>query len=265
MRYLISWEGGPLLSSPHPLSLYQPPSFLWTRNGRAPSGVTSEATQRCCENNCHNIHYHDQAEQAVKERHQAAGKLVKEETQTLTKTRERHKGKSAVLLQTVQTESKLPLCVSNSLLGTQRDFHVSALCVEDPSHHHRCHPSKPSTPTIDAIEATRPPSTPSKPPPSTPSTQSTPPFDAIEATIDAIEATTIDAIDATQAINSSHFPFAHSRISVEVVTSATLHPPLSEPSPSTSTCSTTFLQVHPSVRSSQSARSKKVLKELLLF
>ena len=32
----------------------------------APSGVTSEATQHCCENNCHNIHYHDQAKQTVK-------------------------------------------------------------------------------------------------------------------------------------------------------------------------------------------------------
>ena len=41
-------------------------SFFWTRNERGPSGVTSEATQHCCENNCHNIHYHDQAEQTVK-------------------------------------------------------------------------------------------------------------------------------------------------------------------------------------------------------
>ena len=37
------------------------------------------------------------------------------------------------ILQSVQTESKLLLCVSSSPLGTQRDFHVSALCVEDPS------------------------------------------------------------------------------------------------------------------------------------
>ena len=41
-------------------------SFFWTRNGRAPSGVTSEAPQHCCENNCHNIHYHDQAKTTVK-------------------------------------------------------------------------------------------------------------------------------------------------------------------------------------------------------
>ena len=41
-------------------------SFFWTRNERAPSGVTSEATQHCCENNCHNIHFHDHAEQTVK-------------------------------------------------------------------------------------------------------------------------------------------------------------------------------------------------------
>ena len=50
----------PCLSLP-PLSL----SFFRTRNERAPSGVTSEATQHCCENNCHNVHYHDQAEQTV--------------------------------------------------------------------------------------------------------------------------------------------------------------------------------------------------------
>ena len=42
------------------------------------------------------------------------------------------------ILHSVQTKSKLILCVSSSL-GTQRDFHVSALCVEDPS--------PPSTPT----------------------------------------------------------------------------------------------------------------------
>ena len=155
------------------------PSFFWTRNERAPSGVTSEATQRCCENNCHNVHYHDQAEQNCERKTPGSWQTLKQETQQLKKTRERHRGTSAVLLQTVQTESKLPLCVSNSLLGTQRDFRVSALCVEDNSSHH-----------------------------------STPPFDAIEATI-------IDAIDATQAINSSHFPFAHSRNSVGSIASTT--------------------------------------------
>ena len=50
--------------------------FFWTRNGRAPSGVTSEATQHCCENNCHNIHYHDQAAQTVKERHLGSKQTV---------------------------------------------------------------------------------------------------------------------------------------------------------------------------------------------
>ena len=73
--------------------------------------------------------------------------MTKQETQQLTQTRDRHRNKSAVFLQTVQTESKLPLCVSSSLLGTQRDFHVSALCVEDPS-------PPPSAPTIDATDAT---------------------------------------------------------------------------------------------------------------
>ena len=40
-------------------------SFFWTRNERAPSGVTSEATQHCCENNCHNIHHCDETERSL--------------------------------------------------------------------------------------------------------------------------------------------------------------------------------------------------------
>ena len=62
-------RSSPSLSLPLPLPLSLPSlsiSFFWTRNERAPSGVTSEATQHCCENNCHNIHYHDQAKQTVK-------------------------------------------------------------------------------------------------------------------------------------------------------------------------------------------------------
>ena len=45
--------------------------------------------------------------------------------------------------QSVQRKSKLLLCP----LGTQRDFHVSALCVEDPS--------PPLTPSIDATNRRR--------------------------------------------------------------------------------------------------------------
>ena len=37
-------------------------SLFWTRNERAPDGVTSKAPQLCFENNCHNIHYYDETE-----------------------------------------------------------------------------------------------------------------------------------------------------------------------------------------------------------
>ena len=40
--------------------------FFWTWNERAPSGVTSKAPQCCCENNCHNLHYYDEAGKSVK-------------------------------------------------------------------------------------------------------------------------------------------------------------------------------------------------------
>ena len=76
------------------------------------------------------------------------------------------------ILQSVQTKSKLLLCVSSSPLGTQRDFHVNALCVEDPSPPstpsidaiRRRHHSKPlSTPTIEAIHRRRQSSPPTSP------------------------------------------------------------------------------------------------------
>ena len=50
-------------------------SFFWTRNEGASGGVTSKATQHSCEKNCHNIHYHDQAEQNCEGKTPAAGKL----------------------------------------------------------------------------------------------------------------------------------------------------------------------------------------------
>ena len=92
-------------------------SFFWTRNGRAPSGVTSEATQRYCENDCHKKHtimakLNRTVKGDIRQRAKQSSKRRK-----LTKTRERHKGKTAVLLQTVQTESKLPLCESNLTTG----------------------------------------------------------------------------------------------------------------------------------------------------
>ena len=155
-------------------------SFFWTRNERAPSGVTSEATQHCCENFCHNIPYYDEKlkEDQGKET-QVAGQLSNKMKQTVTK----QWTNATDILHSVQTKNKLLLCVPSSPLGTQRDFHVNALCVEDPS--------PPST--IDANhrrhrrhQATKPPttpSTPSKPPPSTPSKPSTPPLDATQAIV----------------------------------------------------------------------------------
>ena len=139
----------------------------------------------------------------VKERHQAAGKTVKQEKQNQTNTRERHKGKTAVLLQSVQTESKLPLCVSNLTTGDTEGLPRQCPLCRRP----QLPPSMPSTEAIDATIRRH---------------------QSHQATIDAIEATTIDSIDAiidaTKAIESSHFPFAHSPISVEGVTGATLHP-----------------------------------------
>ena len=133
---------------------------------------------------------------------QAAGETVKQDTQQTVTKRERDTGTKATdILQTVQTKSKLPLCMSPSLLGTQRDFHVSALCVEDRSPpsaptidaiHRRRHSKPPSTPTIEAIHRRHP---------------STPPFVATivgtrgtSTSVHPCAIHTIDAIAATQAI-----------------------------------------------------------------
>ena len=131
-----------------PLSLSFSLSRFWTRNERAPSGVTSEATQHCCENNCHNIPYYDEKlnEDQGKET-QVAGQLSSKMKQTVTK----QWTNATDILHSVQTKNKLLLCVPSSPLGTQRDFHVSALCVEDPSPpFDATHRSQPSKPTIDA-------------------------------------------------------------------------------------------------------------------
>ena len=38
---------------------FSPSSLSFGRGMQGPSGVTSEAPQHCCEDNCHNTHYHD--------------------------------------------------------------------------------------------------------------------------------------------------------------------------------------------------------------
>ena len=76
--------------------------------------------------------------------------------------------KATDIMQTVQTKSKLPTVRVTLTNGYTKDFHVSALCVEDPSPpstpsidatHRRHHSKPPSTPTIEAIHR-RLPSTP---------------------------------------------------------------------------------------------------------
>ena len=41
-------------------------SFFSTRNGGAPDGVTLKTTQHCCENNSHNLRYHEETGKSVK-------------------------------------------------------------------------------------------------------------------------------------------------------------------------------------------------------
>ena len=40
--------------------------FLSDAEWRAPDGVTSKTTQHCCENNCHNIRYHEETGKSVR-------------------------------------------------------------------------------------------------------------------------------------------------------------------------------------------------------
>ena len=130
--------------------------FFWTRTEGPPTG--SRQRQHSAAARITVIKYTTMTklnEDCEKET-QAVGQTVEQDTQQTVTKRERDTGtKATVILHTVQTKSKLPLCVSPSLLGTQKDFHVSALCVEDPS--------PPLTPTVDAIHRRHP---------------STPPFDA---------------------------------------------------------------------------------------
>ena len=50
-------------------------------------------------------------------------------------TDRRHKQRKQLVGCCQSKKNKLHLCVPPSPLGTQRDFHVSALCIDDPSHH----------------------------------------------------------------------------------------------------------------------------------
>ena len=154
-------------------------SVLLDAEWRAPDGFTSKATQHCCENSCHNIHYHDNWARdnlqsavfqqtaprkfhkilfkTVQRRHKQQANLISKHTQQTVTNRDRETGtknhwNSA---NCSDEEAKLLLCVSPSLLGTQRDFHVSAPCVEDPSPpsiieatHRRHHSSPPFEATI---------------------------------------------------------------------------------------------------------------------
>ena len=145
------------------LSLF---SFFWTRNGRAPSGVTSEATQHCCENNCHNIHYHDQSEQTVKERHLVAGKLSSK------RNKFRQSGENGTmvnpLFSSVQTERTSYLCACQTHYWGHRGTSTSVPSVSktpvttirrhhstpsSPPGHHRRHRSHQTT--NDAIDSHR--------------------------------------------------------------------------------------------------------------
>ena len=145
-------------------------SFFWTRNERAPGGVMSEATQHCCENNCHNIHYHDQAKQTVKKDiwwH--ANCRAREQNQT-----GREDGTN--LMQLFRLKASY-LCACQTHHWGRRGTSTSVPSVsKTPVHHrrstqiHRRHRRHQTTHSaidaIDAIEATKPPpapSTPSKP------------------------------------------------------------------------------------------------------
>ena len=137
-------------SSPSPSpSTSLPLSFLLDAEWRAPDGVTSKATQRACENNCHNFHYQDETERRLWKRD--TSKWPNNEARYAAhyhNTSTRHRDKSTVILQTVQTQSKLPLCASPSLQGHRRTS-TSVPSVENS----RRHPSKPSI-VAPSIEAT---------------------------------------------------------------------------------------------------------------
>ena len=70
--------------------------FLFDAERRAPEGVTSKGRQLCCENNCHNFHYHGETDRRLKKRrHKLAGPNCRARyAANCHKTRARHRDKS---------------------------------------------------------------------------------------------------------------------------------------------------------------------------
>ena len=62
-------------------------------------------------------------------------------TATVTKIAITTTGRKQLVVSCLSKKNKLHLCVPPSPLGIHRDFHVSALCVDDPSHHSKHHQS----------------------------------------------------------------------------------------------------------------------------
>ena len=138
-------------------------SLFWTLR-RDPRGVTSEATQHCCENNCHNIHYNDQAGQTVKERHLVAGKLSSKRHK-FRQSRENGTMVNPLFSCKLFRLKASYLCACQTHYWGHRGTSTSVPSVSKTPVHHRRQPSTPSidathgrhhseplpTPTIDAI------------------------------------------------------------------------------------------------------------------
>ena len=123
-------------------------SFFWTRNGGPRTGSRQRkhsTAVRITVTICTTVT--KLIEDCEKET-QTAGKTIKQDSQQTVTERERDTGTKPLLsCKVFRRKANLPLCASPSLLETQRDFHVSALCVEDPS--------PPSTPPFDATNRRR--------------------------------------------------------------------------------------------------------------
>ena len=95
---------------------------------------------------------------------QAAGQTVEQDTQqTVAKRERRHRDERQKPLLSCKLFRRKASCYCAChphYWGTQTDFHVSALCVEDPVHHRR----QPPTPSIDATIRRHPSKHPTTPP-----------------------------------------------------------------------------------------------------
>ena len=111
------------------------------------AGVTSEATQHCCESNCHNIHYHDQEDQTVKERHLVASKLSSKRNKYNQVERT-----AQFSCKRLRLKASYPVHAKLTTGDTEGLPRQCLLC------------RRPQLPPFDAIDATWPPSTPSTPP-----------------------------------------------------------------------------------------------------